>query len=198
MSILEFYKGYFDTVYVMLHPFFKEKDNKITQVMTWKEIQMLAGFKDINQLDIALRTSIGGLRREYENKKDADILSQLAELHDFWFPSEGNFQDTLKNKMLKSLQDQGHHYMYMGDEWGFERKRSYIQEVIDGKDNTLLEYGPEMNWYTTNNEILYTTHWDSHFTLLCSDKNTVENILAKHPFEGFYCNEKTDIYWSTK
>ncbi|WP_235524153.1 DUF2711 family protein [Pedobacter sp. Hv1] len=198
MPILEFYRGYFDAVYIILHPFYKlDKDNKITQVMAWKDFQSLAGFKNINQLDIALRTYIGGLRTEYKNKKDADILEQASNLHDLWIPSEGNFQDTLDKEMLKSLQEQGHQYMYIGDEWGFERKLCYIQDALEGKADMLLTWGPEKNWYTSHNEILYTTHWDSHFTLLCSNKNTVENILAKHPFEGFYCDEKTDIYWST-
>ncbi|NRF41408.1 DUF2711 family protein [Pedobacter foliorum] len=199
VSILEFYRGCFDSVYIMLHPFYKlDKDNKIIQVTTWKDFQSLAGFENINQLDVALRTNVGGLRIEYENKKDADILRQASELHNLWIPSEGNFQDTLDKEMLRSLQGQGHQYMYIGDEWGFERKLSYIQDVVDGKDDTLLTWGPQKNWYTTHNEILYATHWDSHFTLLCSNKNTVENILFNHRFEGFYCDEKIDIYWSTK
>ncbi|RYE43367.1 MAG: DUF2711 family protein, partial [Sphingobacteriales bacterium] len=171
---------------------------KITQLITWREFLSLSGFKDVYQLDIALRTNIGGLRKELENKKDAAILQHISELHDLWVPSEGNFQDTLNQDMLTSLQEQGYHYMYIGDEWGFERKLSYIQDTIDGKDDTLLTWGAQRNWYTNHNEILYTTHWDSHFTLLCSNKKTVENILAKHPFEGFYCDEKTEIYWSTK
>ena len=64
------------------------------------------------------------------------------------------------------------------------------------KDDIVLEWGGRENWYTNKNEILYTSHWDSHFTLLCSDKKTIESILSKHPFEGFYCDIKTEIYWS--
>ena len=198
IPILDFYKGYFDTVYIVLHPFYKKDVNdKISQVITWKEFMPLAGFADIKQLDIALRTSILGLREEYENKEYSDRLHNASELNDIWIPSEGLFQDSLEHEILKSLQEFGHHYIFVADEWGYERKLVFIQDMIDGKDNTILTWGAQRNWYTNSNEILYTTHWDSHFTMLCSDKKTVERILATHPFEGFYCDETTEIYWST-
>jgi hypothetical protein len=68
--------------------------------------------------------------------------------------------------------------------------------MIQGKDEVTLEWGGHKAWYTNHNEILYATHWDSHFTMLCSDRKTVDSILAKHPFEGFFCDERTEIYWS--
>jgi len=198
MAILAFYKGYFDTVYIILHPFYRKDENdNISQLVTWKEFMALAEFENINQLDIALRTSIFGLNKRCENKEYADRLVRASELNDIWIPSEGNFQDTLEKEMLKSLQELGHHYVFVADEWGYERKLVFIQDMIDGKDNTILTWGAQRNWYTNHNEILYTTHWDSHFTMLCSDRNTVESIVVKHGFEGFYCDANTEIYWST-
>ncbi|QGM29159.1 hypothetical protein GI482_01535 [Bacillus sp. N3536] len=47
-----------------------------------------------------------------------------------------------------------------------------------------------------NHSILLTTHWDSHFSMLCSDKNTVNKIVKSCNLEGFYCVERTKVYWS--
>jgi hypothetical protein len=199
VPVLELYKGYFDTVYIMLHPFYNEDEQgNVTQVVSWKEFVALAlaGFRDINQLDVALRNSIGGLIKKWDNQEDVQTLQQTCEIHSLWIPSEGRFQDTLKRDMLISLQEQGHHYMFIGDEFGFERKFIYIQDLIEGKDDVTLTYGCHNAWYTNHNEILFASHWDSHFTMLCSDRKTVDSILAKYPFEGFFCDEKTEIYWS--
>lgn len=95
--------------------------------------------------------------------------------------------------MLKSLMALGHEWIYVGDEHGFERRIEFIQDIIDNK--VQVNFFHE-SWYTTMNEILLTTHWDSHFTFLCSDKETIETILKEYPFEGFYCKPDTKIYWS--
>jgi hypothetical protein len=183
----------------MLHPFYQtDEHGKITRIVTWQEFISLAGFKTINQLDIALRNLIRGLVKKWENEEDVETLKRTCNLHNLRMPSEGEFQLAYEKEMLTSLQQQGHHYMFVGDEHGFERKVIYIQDLIDGKDKVQLEYGGHDSWYTNQNEILYTSHWDSHFTMLCSDRKTVESILSKHPFEGFYCDEYTEIYWSLR
>ncbi|WP_158988810.1 DUF2711 family protein [Mucilaginibacter sp. L196] len=194
--ILKFYRGYFDSVYIMLHPFYSMNDKKeITKTYTWAEMVSLTGFNDLNQLDIAMRNSIGGLNKNWKNEKDVEILQTVCTLNDIWIPSEGLFQDSLRSEMLLGIQEQGHHYMFVADGYGYERKLTYIPDFLI-KDDIVLEWSGRENWYTNKNEILYTSHWDSHHTLLCSDKETIESILSKHPFEGFYCDAETEIYWS--
>lgn len=52
--------------------------------------------------------------------------------------------------------------------------------------------------FTHDNELLVTTHWDSHFSMLCSDKETIERIVKHCDLEGFYCDDQTEIYWSVR
>jgi Protein of unknown function (DUF2711) len=197
IPILEFYHGYYECVYLILHPFDEiPEQGKVPQFVTWEAFTKLCGFKDLKQLDIALRNYINGLVAKYKNDADVEILKATCERHGLQIPSEGEFQDALAKDMLNSLQGQGHSYMFIADEHGFERKLVYIQEVIDDTHNLKYQISGHDNWYTNKHEILYTTHWDSFFTLLCSDKATVESILAKHSFEGFYCDPTTVIYWS--
>lgn len=208
--ILKFYKGYYDCVYIILHPFMKcndiekfiKKEETLTKEqflqltersVSWNEIISLCGFKDIKQVDRALRNMIGGLNKRHHNHEEQAKLDQICELNNLIIPPEGNFSELLLDSMLSAIMELGHDWVYIGDEFGWERKLEYIQDIIDSKVkvNFLHE-----SWYTPKNEILYTTHWDSHFTLLCSDKETIEKILSKHPFEGFYCDEETEVYWS--
>lgn len=198
VPILDFYKGYFDSVYIILHPFVSVDEQKVDKQVTWKQFIELAGFNNINKLDIALRNYIRGLNTTWENEADVNILKSTCETHKLRIPCEGRFQDILEHDMLVSLQEQGHDYVFVADEHGFERKVIYIQDLIEKKDKVEFSYAGHENWYTNKHEILYTTHWDSHFTLLCSARETIKTILDKHPFEGFYCDSKTEIYWSLK
>lgn len=214
IPLLDFYKGYYDCIYIILHPFLKvtHPDNidferiwpakqswptkaeilKFTEKVSWSDILLQSDIKDINQLDIALRSSILGLSERPENKQDAKYIVDFTNENNLIRPTEGLFNEVLMNDMLKALISLGHDWIFTGDEFGHERKLQYIQDIIDSND--VEDY--RKNWYTTKNEVLYTTHWDSHYTMLCSDRKTVEKILEKYPFEGFYCNPDTEIFWS--
>ena len=211
ISILEYYKPYYDAAFIILHPFIKivnesrlysdgnnkmpTKNNymKYTEGVSWQEFLEISGLKSINQLDIALRSLIGGLVEEHRNEEDVNIVKRTMEEYNLIEPGEGCFSRLLLDEMMTALLELDHKWLYVGDEFGFERRIEFIEDIIENK--TPISFGHE-NWYTTMNEILYATHWDSHFTLLCADKQTVETILQKHKFEGFYCNLNTEVYWS--
>lgn len=212
VPVLDFYKGYYDCVYVMLHPFIKEiypgKFNfspttwptkaeilEYTQKVSWAEFVKISGIGDLNNLDIALRNSTLGLNKQHKNEYDLSLLNEALELNNLISPTEGMFSVFLEDDMLNALIELGHEWIYIGDEFGFERKMEFIQDVIENKNTT--HYAHE-TWYTTMNEVLFATDWDSHFTFLCSDRQTVEKILEKHPFEGFYCAPETELYWSIR
>ena len=52
------------------------------------------------------------------------------------------------------------------------------------------------NLFTHHNELLNTTHWDNHFSMLYSDKETIERVRKHCNLEGFYCNvwQNRDIH----
>jgi len=105
MPILDFYSGYFESVYIILHPFVSFDEQRTGKQVTWKEFIELAGFNDINQLDIALRNFIRGLKTKWENEADVNTLKRVCEAHKLRIPFEGKFQDILENDMLVSLQE---------------------------------------------------------------------------------------------
>ncbi|GAA4320634.1 hypothetical protein GCM10023149_20010 [Mucilaginibacter gynuensis] len=190
-TILNFYNGHFDCVYIILHPFYKNIST--VEKLSWAEFLLLSGLENINRLDIALRSSIGGLVKIHHNESDLAKLQNTADLNNIMLPEEGNFSSLLIDDMLKTLLSLGHEWLYIGDEFGFERRIVYIRDIIGDHSDVNLHHE---SWYTTKGEVLYATHWDSHYTLLCSDRRTIERILEDYPFEGFFCDNRTKIYWS--
>ena len=207
MSIKEFYRGVFDEVFIFFHPFIKpvtieyelfEPDtypskSQIIQHcegVTWEEFIGLSGIPSIRQLDIGLRTSILGLGEKFADESAAKNIWDVCEGNQLIPPCEGCFPELLINKILHSVQRIGHEWIWGGDEFCTERKLELIDDLIDEDE---IRY---RNLFTHDQQLLLTTHWDSHFSLLCSDKKTIDHIVDECRLEGFYCNEETQIYWS--
>lgn len=213
IAIKEFYKGVFEEVFIFFHPFIKPKTidyelfkpdtypskNDIRdncEMVTWKEFVTLAGLNSFRQLDIGLRTNILGLKKEYQDLQSAKLVQETCEKEKIVQPAEGLFPEFIMNNLLESIKTIGHEWIWHGDEFCTERTLEYIDDFIN--NNNMLDdlKNGKRNLFTHDNNILITTHWDSHFSLLCSDKETVEQLVKSSGLEGFYCSEETEMYWS--
>ena len=205
-KILAFYEGQFDCAYVLLHPFFRPTSVDIERFcpsvwpdkheiingcepVRWQEVLGLSGLKSLADIDIGLRTSIGGLKKEPSNEQFSKQLVALEE-QNIIHPQEGDLPPLLENRLFKAIQQLGHNWLWVGDELGTERKLHWIDDLIE-RD----EIPPHGCIFTHDHSLLVSTHWDSHCSFLCSSKETIEKILSLELFEGFYCTPKTEVYW---
>lgn len=207
-SILKFYKDHFEAVYLVLLPFMtlknpkndlnKENKRLLTkkiisenyEKMYWSEVLEKAEIESLKKLDKALREYIGAIR-----VSDSTSLNQLKKVistFDIIPPTEGFFHELLIDDMMISLKTLGFDKIFIGDEFGSERRSTNIDAILD---NQIELYAAEYNIYTPKNEVLFSTHWDSHFMLICSTKNYIEKILETSYLEGFYCTQETSVYW---
>ena len=207
-NILDFYSGQFESVFVLLHPFIRAEsiDKELfyassypskTEILehcspvSWGEIVSLTDLPDINAVDVGLRTGIGGLKSEYANKEFSASIDRLEETTNIVRPDEGEIPALLQNRVFTALQKIGQDWLWIGDEFGMERKLEWIDDLKG--EYQLPSHG---NLFTPDKCILLTTHWDSHFSFLCSSLRTIEAILEIDRLEGFFCDRSTEVYWS--
>lgn len=206
MSIKGYYKDYYEEVFIFLHPFgppysanldlLETPLNKFdmmeqTRSVRWDMVIGLLGMTDYKELDVALRTLISGLRDKDANEEAAKRVSVLKDKERIYDPGEGFLPVELINPLLEAIKREGHDWIWVGDEFGSELKQEYIDDLWKSDK---LEWNRK-NLFTHDNELLVTTHWDSHFSMLCSDKETIARIVKRCDLEGFYCDDKTEIYW---
>ena len=214
-KILAHYRSYYESVFIIFHPFIKPKigfefdhendypDKKSIvenfDKVTWLEMVQECGFEDLNRLDIALRNWIGGLVAKYQNQVEVDKLENVCKQFKIIEPGEGRFSDCLIDEMISSVKNLGYNKIIFGDEWGKKKEALLIADIEFKKEDfdSSIDFIPN-NMYTEDKKLLYSVHWDSHFTLLCSDLETLKSIVDKYQFEGFYANNETEIYWSVK
>lgn len=210
--VLAFYQGVFESVYVLLHPFIRPvsmpmkafeaerypdraKILESCQPVSWSEMQRLGGFASLADIDVALRTQILGLREEFSNDALASQLRRVSEAKGIIEPSEGTFSELSHDIVLEFLQKQGYEWVWVGDEFGTERKLHWIED-LKKPDSTATQ--GHCNVFTPDHQVLWNTHWDSHFSFLCGTAETVAALAKESRLEGFACNESTEVYWSVR
>lgn len=212
-KILEYYAGAFEAVFVLLHPFIKTVSIGEEQFVpatdpghpkivshcasvSWGEVASKAGLPSIAAVDIGLRTMIRGLKAEYSNQEYADKIESLAASQQVLPPPEGFFSDLLHDKVLQAIQGLGYEWVWVGDEFGTEWKLYWIEDVKGPDAEATARH--HCNVFTPDKALLWTTHWDSHFSFLCSSKSNLAAIQETNQFEGFYCTLLTEVYWSVR
>src|SRR5688500_5631641 len=124
-SILNFYRGYFEAVYVVLHPFIRptsispdlfypetypEKEQILASCIpvSWNEVLAKTTLADGKEPDIGLRTGTLGLLEEYKNEAFAAEIDRVENEEKIVRPNEGQFPELLENEMLSCLQRIGY------------------------------------------------------------------------------------------
>ena len=209
-NVLHYYSGTFEAVYISLNPFIKstvinKEDFKpgtypsrasiVTncEPVSWSAVASLAGLPSLAAVDIGLRTRIGGLRRDLENQSYASAIDALSDTQSILTPSEGLFPDLLHDEILQSIQRLGYEWLWIGDEFCTERKLHWIDDLKNQEDG--LTRG-RFNVFTPDKQLLWTIHWDSHFSFLCSSQQNLAAIQNMSDLEGFFCTPLTEVYWS--
>lgn len=209
-KILAYYAGTFDSVYVSLSPFFRPitlstdvfkpdtypARHEITRSCTpvpWREVMTATGLPSLSAVDIGLRTRISGLKECYANREFANRIDALFDASGIVSPEEGQHSDLLHNQVLGLFQELGHSWVWVGDEFCTERKLHWIEDLLTEKEPTICGH---CNVFSPDKSLLWTVHWDSHFSLICSSRENLDRIDIAGKLEGFYCTPDTEMYWS--
>jgi Protein of unknown function (DUF2711) len=160
--------------------------------VSWAEVMLKTELPSLAAVDVGLRTTIRGLKEEFSNQKYADKIEALAESDRIIQPDEGRFSDLMHDRTLSAIQSLGYEWVWVGDDLGTERKLHWIDD-LKNQDRKVTSH---CNVFTPDKLLLWTTHWDSHCSFLCSSRHNLEAINATYKFEGFFCTPTTEVYWS--
>lgn len=210
VPIKSFYQDIFSDVFIFFHPFIKPVTLPLERYFSvprlgkheiirhceavgWQEFLSLSGINSIRHLDIGLRTVISGLKEKHADERLAERVCAVCDEHLLIPPTEGFLPELLINDLLGAVKKEGYEWLWVGDEFCTERKLEYIDDLITGD---MMERN---NLFTHDQSLLITTHWDSHFSMICSnDRKRLERIVQDCNLEGFYCDDCTEIYWSVR
>ena len=210
-KVLSYYAGVFPSVYISFSPFIEpvsishELFESATypdrmsvanhcKAVLWNDVAKRSGLPNAAAVDIALRTQIHGLRAEFMNKDYAGRLARLYETERILPPTEGEHSPLVHNKVLELFQELGHDWVWVGDELCTERKLYWIDDLKAGVKDPI---SGNCNVFASDKSLLWSVHWDSHFSFLCSSSETaLKSVGVEEKLEGFFCDPGTEVYWS--
>lgn len=164
------------------------------KIICWKTIANETKLKSVNQINKALRTSIGALRPIFRKPELSELLDNYTSNQNIWNPTEGQFDVFTKITIYKVFKLFCKTDIIIVDEF-FERTTMLnLNEISDFEFSEKVGVN-DYYIYSSDKEILFTMDWDSFFFLLASDKNKIETIISNNFFEGFLCDDKTTHDW---
>lgn len=207
-KILTYFEGLYEAVYILLHPFIKpfgippnrfevspypskKEILRNCDLINWNQVLKMSTFENINQIDIGLKTRIGAIGKQFRKLSYSHKIDCLFKDFGLVEPCEGDLGALLKNKLFLALKKLGVEELKVYDEFCFNEEKYSLQNLINKE-----LVSPHGHLYCEELNLLITTHWDSHFSFICSSAENINKILTVDSFDGFLCNENTEVYWS--
>ncbi len=208
---LEWYRGYYDCVFVCLHPFVHLPDDVAAGIerwpdpeqirahgrkLSWAEAGRAAGIEAPGRLNQALLTTIGALRTEFQDVETAKRLEAWLEASPVWPPAEGCFEELLEPDILAAFRRAGDREVHWVAEFGDRTKRCALEDLErDGSVHALMGPLDRGGLFPPSRRYLFVVDWDSFFTLFCGPQPFVRSIVTERSLDGFFAGPATRHGW---
>lgn len=165
--------------------------------LRWSEIGKAAGFDDPCKLNKALLSTIGALKREYEDSEGAERLLQHCSEQKIFMPSEGRFQASMQSSIAEMFHRAGCDRVEVADEFD-EVSSTFDLEKLRNEEswNSIIGFPTWVRRiFTADRTLLAVVDWDSFFTLICGKSERLQHVALAEIFEGFWCGSETTHLW---
>ena len=207
--LLQAYGGHFNAAFVTLHPFFRipvsmdwnaversRPDNLFTrkhgQPIHWQTVMEGIGCEDLRHFYIGMRTSIGALKLEYQDKEMATLIAEYTEQLDIFYPVEGYFAPLLIEPVSQYISHEQTNEIVCLAEFEKEPEVLSVEAVLQECD---FSYNLRGSLFDVNVTRLATVDWDDFFTVIYGPRKQLESLVESNPLEGFFCDQQTLHTW---
>ena len=236
--VLNYFKDYFDSIFITFNPFSKLSDYKIenfkrenivnekinyikgkifdknrlekypyleeslcdiedyffTKKIYWKEILSLTGIENYKDLNKALMTSIGALKKELAEKELSQKLIKYSNTYRFWLPGEGSYDTLSKIDIFNCLIENKLYSINVIEEFYESSKKLDLRNITELEFIKTIEF-KDYYIFSENKEILFTIDWDYFFFFICIDSKKISKESIEKKFDGFWANSEDSHLW---
>ena len=166
------------------------------RLLLWKEIGAATGLRTFSSLNRALLTTIGALRKQYEDRETASRIQDYCRMRQIFMPTEGQIQPTMERQIASLFRKAGVQELEVAGE--FDKTGVAIDvSVLQGDQPwniTGLKHRPT-RLYALDRSLLVAVDWDSFFTFVAGKRARLRRSEIESDFEGFACSSETLQDW---
>jgi hypothetical protein len=162
--------------------------------VSWKDIKEGCEFESYGDINKALKTSIGAYKKVFQKIGLAKRLSDFTAANQIYHPTEGHFEILSKREIFKAFHLLNKTELNLEEEFCLTKKELNIASITERKFVDAVNF-KDYFIYDVGKEILFAIDWDDFFFLICSSKQHVDTIVSQLNFEGFYCDDVTEVAW---
>lgn len=171
-----------------------EEIYKSGKIVTWTMVVKGAGLADYSELNKALRTSIGAIRKIFQRPELTEKLNKFSDSRNIWHPTEGGFDTLSKVAIYKTFKLLGKNQIIVTDEFYETTSILELDSLSDFEFSEKVSF-KDYYVYSVDKEVLFTIEWDSFFFLIATNNEKMQQLIKANLFEGFLCNNKTQHEW---
>ncbi|MDI3321824.1 DUF2711 family protein [Pinibacter soli] len=162
--------------------------------VSWNAVKEGCGFQSFDEINRALKTSIGAYRRIFKRADLAQTLSDFATANQIYYPTEGHFEVLSKKQMLKAFRMLAKENVVIEEQFGLNKRELNIASIEEKEFVDTINFH-DYFIYDASKELLFAVDWDDFFFLICSNRQIVDKLVGTLNFEGFYCDDTTESAW---
>ena len=219
--LLTAYSGQFECAFVILHPFVRlsgevalpvERYPEEEQILvygekcSWAFVIEQTGLQTFAKLNQALLTSIGALRKEFQDQEGMERLQAFLKDQRIWMPGEGDFEPLVRQDFISLFAQAGFEELVFVPEFAESQpsaeKLALLSDMvkverlrIDDLRNRETKFPYRGSLVTPDGSFLLTVDWDSFFTLLFGPRRYIEESVRRLALEGFFAHDSTRHSW---
>jgi hypothetical protein len=165
--------------------------------LRWSEVGRATGLAKPANLNVALLTSIGALKPEYEDQAGAERLASYCSSQQIFLPTEGQFQAVMEQSLGKLFADAGIDRVEAADQFDEEARPIELDLLQSQQSWCSVERIPNRagRIFAEDRSLLVVVDWDSFFTLICGKAERLQYVDMTKLFEGFWCGPDTTHSW---
>lgn len=173
-------------------------DEEISQngkKVLWNEIIQNTELENYKELNKALMTSIGALKKKLERQDLLRILNQYSDKDNIWHPTEGAFDFFTKSSIFEILTLNGIDEVVVEEEF-YESKKT-----IDLTNSNKIDFCEKIVFkdyyiYDKSKSVLFAISWDYFFYFVAINQKVFSKKSIESNLEGFWADEKCSHLWT--
>lgn len=158
--------------------------------LKWSDVVEGVGFNSVADVALALRTSIGALKKEWARNDLAERLMTYCGDAGLFPPAEGDIQQSMFPAATDLMLAAGFENWLAQPEFD-----SDPVEAVDLTNAPASILPPHASLYIADPEVLITVDWDSHFSVVGGPSELILPWIDRNSLDGFIADQTTGHDW---